>query len=119
MQTPVSCKKVRHEPIYFLFGFIKNQLLPALRPNVGLDVNNAELVTFRQSGVRCTCGDDWADVASAQLGPADSRPGDVGPVNHLLNTVVSHSDHHPVLRENAGRDRRSHSSGDAFKESFV
>ncbi len=69
--------------------------------------------------VCCTCSDDRADVSSTQTGSADSRPRDVRPVNHLVHTVISHSDHHPVLRDNTGRDRQSHSSGDTFKESFV
>lgn len=48
-----------------------------------------------------TFGDDRADVSSAQTGPADAWTRDVGPVNHLVHTVVGHSDQHPVLRRRA------------------
>lgn len=51
------------------------------------------------SNACCTCSNDGADVSATQTSPADSRPGDVGPVDHLLQAVVGHSDHHAVLRE--------------------
>lgn len=64
-----------------------------------------------------TFGDDVADVSPTQTGPADSRPTDVAPVDHLVHAVVGHGDHHTVLREE--RDKSCRSSKDCLKESSV
>lgn len=45
----------------------------------------------------CTFSNNWNDVSSSEAGLADSWSSDVGPVNHLLHTVVGHSDHHAIL----------------------
>lgn len=45
----------------------------------------------------CTFSNNWNDVSSSEVGLGDSWSSDVGPVNHLLHTVVGHSDQHSIL----------------------
>lgn len=42
------------------------------------------------------CSDNWDDVSSTKAGLADCWSGDIGPVHHLVQTVVGHSNHYSV-----------------------
>lgn len=95
------------------------EFLPTLWMNISSPLSAVVTLCFWCSGVCCTFSDDWDDVSSTQTGLADPWPCNISPVNHLLHTIIGHIDHHPVLRENTGRDRQFYSSGDILKELFV
>lgn len=66
-----------------------------------------------------TFGDDVADVSPTQTGPADCRPGDVTPVDHLVHTVVGHSNYHTVLARVEEDSKSFCPSVESLKEPFL